>query len=118
MRGFDVFPVSFLSSLAILIGGTAALLEVQPDLPAALNGSVVEARRLDPISGAQICLETHGRTAARLSSDPRGQFAVGELEPGYYRISITHAGFAPARRGLELPAGKTRTIRAELAPRD
>ena len=48
-------------------------------------------------------------------TDERGQYKVLDLRPGTYTVTFTLAGFSPMKReGLELSAGFTATVNAEL----
>jgi hypothetical protein len=114
VRGFDVFPASFLASLTLLIGGTAFLLGQQPETPARLLGCVVDRGDGKPVSGAHVIVEHHGRRAADAASDARGQFLIEQLPAGYYQITVTHAGHTPARRGVQLVAGRDQELEARL----
>ena len=114
MRGFDVFPASFLASLSLLIGATAFLLGQQPETPARLLGCVLDRGDGTPVPGAHVIVEHHGRRSADAESDSRGHFLIQQLSPGNYQITVTHAGHAPARRGVQLVAGRDQELEARL----
>ncbi|MBO0797722.1 MAG: carboxypeptidase regulatory-like domain-containing protein, partial [Blastocatellia bacterium] len=71
------------------------------------NGAVV------PNAAISIRSESSGQVQSA-STDGRGRFKVERLEPGSYRLSVTHAGFKTAERSLAVEGGKQVTIEIRL----
>ena len=90
---------------ALLAAQTGALGGIVKDTSgAALPGVTVEA--------TSPALIERLRTT---TTDNQGAFRIVDLRPGIYDITFTLAGFAPLRRdGVELSAGVTVTVNAEL----
>src|SRR5438045_2397121 len=50
-----------------------------------------------------------------VTTDEQGQYKIIDLRPGAYTVTFTLAGFTTVRReGIDLPAGFTATINADL----
>jgi outer membrane cobalamin receptor len=83
---------------------------------ATLTGSVIDPGDA-AIAQAEILVErcpgAGAATIQRATSDSNGRFTAS-LEPGTYRIRVTHASFAPYEEVVTLAAGQTRELRVRL----
>lgn len=62
---------------------------------ASLSASVLVAGVDQPLAGARVIVAQNGTKLTELSTDAAGHFALDELEPGSYEITIQAAGFEP-----------------------
>src|SRR5438874_1494283 len=94
--------------LALLLQGTPSI-----------EGTVVHALSQQPVAGTQIVAVPVGgqwKDSRTTASNAAGQFSIGNLAPGSYRLFFEHDGFvradygqrAPGKAGLpiEIIAGK------------
>ena len=81
------------------------------DAPAALRGSVLDARGA-PAVAALVQLRRAGeeRVAAELAVGPDGRFELKQLVPGRYDLEVAGDGAALVQRGLWLGPGRTREL--------
>lgn len=79
----------------------------------------VRATDGSPVAGAQVTLEAiDGSAVQTVEADALGEFAIGLLGPGSYRILAEQIGFQPVRRlGIMVSAGRTTTVALTLERR-
>lgn len=85
-----------LAALALL-----ALLQAAP-AKGSIDGVVLRAGSDDALPGTQVLLMRAGATTvtiAPVSTDDRGRFHFGDLEPGTYRVTAAHNGFVRQEYG-------------------
>jgi len=66
----------------------------QAQVPASLEGLVVQLGTSAPVAGAQVSI---GR--AQATTDENGKFAFANVQPGRYRILANHTAYMPAQYG-------------------
>ena len=66
-------------------------------------GAVLRAARVEVYPGGQVAI-----------TDDQGQYAVGDLAPGEYGVTVTYAGFAPFKANTQIVAGQTARVDATL----
>src|SRR5690348_7358557 len=71
---------------------------------ARIAAAAISVRRLD--SGEQ----------RRAKSDSRGEFQIGDLKPGVYRIQVSSAGFAEAQSDVNVLVSATQEVAVVLQP--
>ncbi|HSB74763.1 MAG TPA: carboxypeptidase regulatory-like domain-containing protein, partial [Terriglobales bacterium] len=71
---------------------------------ARIAAAAISVRRLD--SGEQ----------RRAKSDSRGEFQIGDLKPGVYRIQVSSAGFAEAQSDVAVAVSATQEVAVLLQP--
>jgi Carboxypeptidase regulatory-like domain len=88
-------------------------LELRPGKTGCIAGAVLDLGEIG-VSGAEIQASSVGETfnvGARTSTDARGQFSFGGLQPGKYAIFVTAAGYPPSliqsemKTEVAVPAG-------------
>src|SRR5262249_44167385 len=72
----------------------ASLPGPQAQVPASLEGLVVQLGTSAPVAGAQVSI---GR--AQATTDENGKFAFANVQPGRYRILANHTAYMPAQYG-------------------
>lgn len=65
----------------------------------------------DPLVGARVELQPLGQTAV---TDAQGQFAIANLDPGKYTLTISYVGFKKFSKEVTVTSGGTDNIVAEL----
>jgi iron complex outermembrane receptor protein len=101
------------SSMAIvLIIGTLypAALAAQGD--GSIRGTVTSADH-HAVTGARVAVESPARVAA---SDANGRFTLRDLTAGRHEVLVTAIGYKPLRRTVDVAAGQTATLDAQLEP--
>ena len=79
-----------------------------------LRGTVQDASGAR-IPSAKIVLEAAGSSVRReATSEDRGEFRLDELLPGNYRMTVTAAGFAPARADIAIAVSSAREVAVTL----
>ena len=94
----------------------AALAVLLPAATRAQSGTLrgtITANTERPIAGAQITIETPARVA--LTSDA-GTYVVRDLPPGHYEVRVTALGHEPARKTVDIAAGRNTTLDVRLEP--
>ena len=77
-----------------------------------INGRITtDGRALADIS---VKLEPGGQT---VTTDATGRYALSNLAPGKYTLTITGGGFVPQTREVEISAGRTAVSQASAAAR-
>jgi len=74
-----------------------------------ITGSVTDASH-GVLKGARVELQPKGQQAV---SDAQGQFAISDLPPGAYTLTISYVGLAPFSQAVTVTAGETH-VDAEL----
>jgi len=73
-------------------------------------GGAVEGVVLDAHSGAPITAIVNGYgpggTTADAASDPKGQWKLGPLKPGRWRLTVEQPGYLAVSRELDVPAAR------------
>jgi len=78
-----------------------------------ITGRVVDALNGTPISGAVVTVDGTGRGAA---TDAQGRYAVRDVEPGVYRVTVRAVTFRPVSRdSVQVGFGRTVVLDFELA---
>ncbi|MGB6330205.1 MAG: carboxypeptidase regulatory-like domain-containing protein [Candidatus Sulfotelmatobacter sp.] len=81
-----------------------------------LRGTVQDATGAR-IPAAKIVAQLSGSSIQREgSSEDRGEFRLDDLLPGNYRVTITAAGFAPARAEVSVAVANVRDITVTIQP--
>jgi hypothetical protein len=61
-----------------------------------------------------VTVTINGRTAG--TTDSNGHLVIGSLPPGVYTVSVAKPGYQPFEKALNLSAGQSETLNAELMP--
>ncbi|MCQ8191515.1 MFS transporter [Streptomyces rugosispiralis] len=81
-----------------------------------LTGSV-RAVGGQPLTGATATATgPEGEVAGSVTADEKGEFALPELAPGSYTLTVAAAGYRPYATQVELTAGEPVRVDAELPP--
>ena len=67
-------------------------------------GTVVDSATAQPLAGAEVSVGQPGRIVYNGATDAFGRYAVHNLAPGTYTVSVHVIGFAPATRSVTLAA--------------
>lgn len=67
-----------------------------------------------PVVGASLALS--GTSGGRTTSDAQGRFAINQVDPGKWQLSITAEGYDSATRDVDVEADATATVEIELMP--
>ena len=97
----------FLALLAIV---AMALPSLAQERKGTISGRVTDSSG-GVLKGAEITIETR---AIKVVSDVQGQFAIRDLDPGSYTISVTYVGFANFSQTVQVSAGKAAIVDAKL----
>ena len=65
----------------------------------------------DPLVGARVELRPIGQTAV---TDAQGQFTIANLDPGKYTLTVSYVGFKNFSKEVNITAGGTENVAAEL----
>lgn len=76
----------------------------------AIRGTVTSADH-NAVIGARVAVETPPRVSV---SDANGRFTLRDLTPGHYAVLVTALGYKPLRRRVDVVAGQTTTLDAQL----
>ena len=76
-----------------------------------IRGTVTGADTREPIIAARVAVEQPERVAL---TDSRGSFALRDLAPGQYAVTITAIGRKPFRTTVTVAAGQTASVEAPL----
>jgi len=106
----------FCFALGVGIALLLFVLSASAQSAATLTGSVTDPGDA-AIAQTEISVErwpaAGAATLQRTTSDPNGRFTFA-LEPGSYRVRVTHPSFAPYEEVVTLAAGQTRELRVRL----
>jgi anti-sigma factor RsiW len=69
-----------------------------------------------PIAGALVTVTGAAGTSAGVSTTPSGEFTLGGLVAGTYRLDVRRIGFAPETSVVTIAAGQTSTANLVLHP--
>jgi TonB-dependent receptor len=94
-------------SIAILIAPCGAAAQ---DKSGAITGRVADAQNA-VLPGARVEMLPRGQVVA---SDGKGQFTILNLTPGHYTLRISYVGFAPFSTEVDVAAGQTAKVSAQL----
>ncbi|MGA9884891.1 MAG: carboxypeptidase regulatory-like domain-containing protein [Candidatus Acidiferrales bacterium] len=110
MQRFDLRLV-----LAIVISlGCAGSLFAQATVVAQLNGTVTDPSGAI-VEGASITVRnTNTNAASTATTNGSGFYAVANLPPGNYNITVSHSGFANYSQTFVLAVGESATVDAKL----
>jgi len=81
------------------------LLQQSPDAPAAIDGVVVRAGTMQPISRAAVELIRSGKTVSATETAADGRFRFRHVPAGRYRITVTRNGYLNSAYGQRGPNG-------------
>src|SRR6185436_17161351 len=106
------------AAAVLIIAGVVAFSVI----PAAQAPGTIEGTVKDPsgavLPGVTVRLartSTNAVERARTTvTDGSGRYRVVDLEPSAYAVTFTLAGFAPVRRVIEVAAGRTAIVDAEM----
>jgi len=84
----------------------------EPAGEGSLHGTVI-VRAGAPIVQASIVVEGSGGGQAATTNE-RGQYAINQLTPGTYKVTITAPGFSPYEIEVTLPSGSSKEVDAVL----
>lgn len=104
--GRVMFPVVVASLAFALVPGGANAQE------GAITGTVVEEGPETPISGAAVQIQD---TEIGTFAKPDGTFRIGNLEPGTYRLQVSHVGHATVTRRVDVQAGQATEITIRMS---
>ena len=79
-----------LSALVLLLPASALLAQ----LPQAAEGSVIDKRTAEPLTGAHVVFENHENFFGCLT-DAAGNFKIENIPPGKYEVKISFIGYQP-----------------------
>lgn len=79
--------------------------------PGVLQGRVADAKTGRPVSGAAVALAGVGAVTGS-----SGRFALGNLAPGTYQLSVRRNGYRDETVGVTVRAGQTTRVDIRLAP--
>ena len=85
---------------------------VQAQVPAAVEGQVVDAQSGDPLTGANLKVIGAQRGT---TTDAEGRFELS-VPPGRLTLRASFVGYASLRKEIEVEAGETTTVRFQLQP--
>jgi subtilisin len=87
--------------------------------PGAVAGSVRDGTSEEPVAGAAVELaDTAGDPGQTTTTDGAGSYALDEVAPGTYALTVTAQGFEPAIETVTVDAGETTTVDVDLSPKD
>ena len=91
-------------------------LRAQTPDSAAIRGTVVDSSHA-AVKGAEITVHNRATTATRIvETDASGNFSVGGLSVGDYRVTVRRDGFATADSQISLVGGATASLNFQLSP--
>jgi Fe(3+) dicitrate transport protein len=88
-------------SLFFLCGFSARVVQAQT---VQVTGHVIAATN-QPVSGAEVTLQSVRGSASTVISDASGRFEFSNVEPGEYGVSAQAIGLSPVAQGLNVTAG-------------
>ena len=92
--------------------GLAAQAHTPALVSATVTGQVVDAGTKAPVRQAEVTLTGAG---LRTATDNDGGFALGDVPPGTYALSVTRVGYVPLQRdAVHVTPGATVTVSIEL----
>jgi len=83
------------------------------DSTAWLAGRVLDSQTSQPLRGVTVVIES---TQSGTISDSTGYFLLDNLPPGTFVLSVSHLGYAPTRRTVELKSEHSPDINIGLQP--
>ena len=79
-----------------------------------INGTVKDPNGA-VVVGAKVTVRSEATGATRDAvTDNQGQFKVGELGPGGYKVTVTRDGFKTAERDAKIEGGNAATVEIKL----
>ena len=106
-----------MKNLAVLLGLLlAAGAALGQSIGGSLRGTVQDSSSARIVS-AIIAVRAPGDATARsVLSDGRGYFRIGDLAPGYYRVTVTAKGFTVAAADVSIEVSSIQDITVTLSP--
>lgn len=105
---------------SVLVSLAFALCSLAPAGAQQVRGDLlgqVEDRAGAKIPSAQVTVvAVESALSSQTRTDARGEFRIGELLPGAYRLKVTAAGFAAASSDVYMRVSSNREITVTLAP--
>src|SRR3954471_2195050 len=95
-------------SITIALILLPAVLAAQGD--GSIRGTVTSADH-HAVTGARVAVESPARVAA---ADANGRFTLRDLTAGRHEVLVTAIGYKPLRRSVDVVAGQTATLDAQL----
>jgi TonB-dependent receptor len=96
--------------LAVLVGCVWPAAVLGQGAKGAIAGTITDNTKA-VLRGAQVSLDPQGGNVA---TDEQGQFFIGDLNPGSYKVTITYVGFANFEKMVDVAAGQRVTLDAQL----
>ncbi|MEW4288285.1 carboxypeptidase regulatory-like domain-containing protein [Rossellomorea marisflavi] len=103
----------------ITSGGTTVVNFILAANPGSLAGTITNAQTGTPIAGANVqvrILDAGGSIIATVSSDTNGQYAVGNLAPGFYTVVASAPNFQTNSATVQVFSNQTATGDVALVP--
>lgn len=112
-----------LALLSVILAWALAAQETKPEDKCSLEGKVLHVASGEPVKKADVMLRRADRnpgtegaapTTYSTSTDAGGKFAMKDIEPGKYRLSVSRAGFVTAEYGSRgsMRSGTTLSLEA------
>ena len=102
------FVRSFARALGVVTLACPVIVGAQSE--GSVRGTITSADH-HAILGARVAIETPQRVSV---TDAAGRFTLRDLTPGRYDVLITALGYKPLHRSVDVAAGQTATIDAQL----
>jgi TonB-dependent receptor len=105
-----VIRMFLLAMILISVLSSAGASEAPADSYGSVNGSVRDVAGA-VLQGAQIVLQPTATTAA---TDSQGNFAIPEVTPGSYTITVSYVGFTNSATNIVVTAGKSTPVNVTM----
>lgn len=80
-----------------------------------IAGTILDASTHRPLSGVKIVVEGGDLTVLTITGSD-GRYAVGDLPPGRYKVTVSRAGFASKQAAASVTAKAGATVNLSLSP--
>lgn len=95
------YPVAILDAVATIRGASPSRLRLP--LGGAVEGVVLDADSGEPVAGLALAATGPGGAVADAATDKTGQWHLGPLAPGGWKITIQRPGYLVATRTVQVP---------------
>jgi hypothetical protein len=82
----------------------------RPAPPGAITGRVTAADSGVPLRNAIVSLVSSRSFSREVATDDRGQFDIGDLEPGSWQLTVSRSGYITRKFGQSRPFGREQPI--------